>query len=152
MGLTQKSMLNWARICASNLRNIFGSSWGRECEIKIGVYSRIRSNIFTMILWDPSDSEFSSNPSASVRCTTYQITRLNFWWQAWVLSQLVRTSVTNNSLRTIFALQLRADYPHPSRTSWRIIMRNIVPYFMNNGVNFCPPLRLRIIEKGLQPR
>ena len=49
-------------------------------------------------------------------------------------------------------LQLRTDYLHLCRMSWRIIMRNIVPYFMKTVETFYLPLRLRTIGKWMQPR
>ena len=66
-----------------------------------------------------------------------------------IFSQLVGKSTPFFLANTLFEFQLRMEYPHPCRMSWRIIMRNIVPYFMNNYVTFCKLLRLSTIGKGL---
>ena len=61
-------------------------------------------------------------------------------------------SATRNSLSIRSMFQIGTDFLHIFRMNWMKKVRNIVLCLVNNGVTFCPPLKLRTLVKVMRPR
>ena len=53
-------------------------------------------------------------------------------------------STKNNYMSMIFAFQLGTDFLHSCRMNYMRKFETIITYLMKNGVNLCPPWRIKI--------
>ena len=91
----------------------------------------------------------SSMLSDSIRCMTYPCTYFHIWWRGSSTMRHIEPSVTNNSLRMIFTLQIRTYLQHKCRMNWKKKISIIYLFPTNNGVTFSPPWLLKIINREL---
>ena len=134
------------------LRNIFGSSGGRACGRGIRASTKAKSNISTIKFCNPSYYSFTCTISESIIFMTSPSTCPYLQWRAWGSSRLIGASAKNNWTKAFFYFLLRTESLHPYRMNWRVNMRTIIPYTMNNGVTLCSLYNLKIIVKGVRPR
>ena len=146
----EREMYSLDRSIAPTLIRSFGASWEISCGGSTGQHFSIMSNKSTMILWIHSGSSSSSTMSMSVRFTTYPITYPHLWWRTGSTMRHIGSSVTENYLKIISALQQDTEFQHKLRINWMTTVHIIVSCLTKNVVGFCPPWRQKIIESKVR--
>ena len=142
--LTSWYIFTWGRIGVATFRKRYGSSWEISFGGIIGALSSTMWSKFAMIFWYLSGSAYSITISAYARYKTWPSTNLHLWISSSSDISQIGTSATKNYMGMKFSFPLRTDSLRPCRMNWRIKLRTIVPWPMNNDVAFYPPWRFNI--------
>ena len=108
------------------------------------------SNISTIKFSSPLGWSFLSTPRASVRFILLISLWLKLRRKDMSMIKHIGPPVTRNSLRMSFVLQLGIPSLHPWGIEWRINIRTVTPFLVNNGVTSCTPWRWKITEREIR--